>query len=151
LKEDIDKAEDIARKLSLELQGVPQEEIKTFFRRRLDEIPESLRGLVEPIVSATLIYGIKTGEISMRTTFDYVLLGAACLFMLASVVIAIVFPNPTGFQAGVFRTVSLLTGGAFAGFIPGMLNVTIGNWLKATGALAVFVILYLVNPASFVF
>lgn len=30
MKEDIDKAEDIARKLSLELQGVPQEEIKTF-------------------------------------------------------------------------------------------------------------------------
>jgi len=32
-------------------------------------------------------------------------------------------------------------------FIPGLLKVTLGKWLSATGAMAVFVIVYFFSPA----
>lgn len=57
MSESLKQAEEIARKLKLELQGLTQEEALELFHSRIDEIPEEYRGLVDGWVAATLVYG----------------------------------------------------------------------------------------------
>jgi len=72
-------------------------------------------------------------------------------FVALLVILAIKFPDPTPFQYTVFRTVlSLATAGA-AAMIPGFIDIQVSAatklLLRAGGALAVFVIIYFINPA----
>lgn len=69
------------------------------------------------------------------------------VFVIVLLVIAFVQPEPSSFQYAVFRTVLALAGAALVVVIPGFIEVTLGNWLRAGGALAVFVLLYFWNPA----
>jgi hypothetical protein len=79
---------------------------------------------------------------------------AAYLFGVAFVVvmlmIAVLFPRPTVFQVFVFRVVLALAAAGVAAMIPGFLNVELGTAVCAGGAIAVFVIIYFLNPASLV-
>src|SRR5260221_922596 len=63
----------------------------------------------------------------------------------------VVIPNPTHSQAQAFSVVLALAAGGFCSFLPGMLNVKLGIAKKvaigATGALAVFIIVYFFVPA----
>lgn len=77
-----------------------------------------------------------------------VLFGAA--FLVALLVLAVVFPTPTAFQYAVFRIVLSVAAAGFVSMTPGFLNVQIGNWLRAGGALAVFAVVYFFNPAALV-
>ena len=61
--------------------------------------------------------------------------------------IALIVPNPTGFQYTVFRIVLALSAGGFAGTFSGFLDVKWNGWIKAGGGLAVFVIVYFCVPA----
>lgn len=75
-------------------------------------------------------------------------------FVIVILIIAIRFPIPTPFQFFVFRVVLALSGAGLGGILSGFLSIVIGNqakpWLRAGGALAVFVLIYLVNPAKLI-
>lgn len=72
------------------------------------------------------------------------------IFVTTILVVAIFFPNPTDFQYTVFRIVLALAAGGVAAVVPGFIQVKFKSWLRAGGALAVFVIVYLVAPAALV-
>ncbi len=72
------------------------------------------------------------------------------VFVIAILVLAIVFPIPSPFQYQVFRIVLSLAAAGFVSMTPGFLQVTISNFLRAGGALAVFAIVYFYNPASLI-
>lgn len=72
------------------------------------------------------------------------------VFVIALLVLALFVPNPTPFQYTVFRVVLALAAAGAAAMIPGFLQVTIAEWLRAGGALAVFVIVFFYNPAQLV-
>jgi hypothetical protein len=77
-----------------------------------------------------------------------VLFGAA--FLVALLVLAIVFPQPTSFQYTVFRIVLAVAAAGFVSMTPGFLQVRISNWLRAGGALGVFIVIYFFSPAALV-
>ena len=64
--------------------------------------------------------------------------------------IAIFIPNPTEFQLFVFRIVLALAAGAFGALIPGFIEVEFKNWLRAGGALALFAIVFFLNPPALI-
>ena len=63
--------------------------------------------------------------------------------------IAIFFPEPKPFQYLIFRIVLALAAAGFAAPIPGLIHVDI-PYVKAGGAIAVFVIVFYFNPAALV-
>uniref|UniRef100_UPI004055D4EA Lcl C-terminal domain-containing protein n=1 Tax=Candidatus Electronema sp. TaxID=2698783 RepID=UPI004055D4EA len=73
-------------------------------------------------------------------------------FVAALLVLAIWFPQPTAFQYTVFRITLALAAAGIAGIIPGMIRLTVkpgtALLIHAGGALAVFVMVYLLAPAS---
>lgn len=71
-------------------------------------------------------------------------------FVVALLVLAFLVPDPTPFQYIIFRVVLALAVAGVAATIPGFLEVTVSDWLRAGGALAVFVVVYFNNPASLV-
>jgi hypothetical protein len=73
------------------------------------------------------------------------------IFVNAILILATVYPDPTVFQYTVFRIVLALAAAGVAAFVPGFLQVTISNWLRAGGAMAVFVIVYFYSPAQLVY
>ena len=85
----------------------------------------------------------KTIQIALAFIFGVVFVGTL-------MVAAIAIPNPSPFQFFVFRIVLALAAAGVAAMIPGFLEVKFGKWLRATGAIAVFAIVYLVNPAALV-
>ena len=77
-----------------------------------------------------------------------VLFGAS--FLVALLVLAVVFPQPTTFQYAVFRIVLSVSAAGFVSMTPGFLDLQIGNWLRAGGALAVFAVVYFFSPAALI-
>lgn len=73
-------------------------------------------------------------------------------FVAALLVLAIWFPKPTPFQYTVFRITLALAASGVAGVIPGMIRLKVQPGavllIHAGGALAVFVIVYLLAPAA---
>lgn len=72
------------------------------------------------------------------------------VFVSALIAIAAAIPEPTPFQYTIFRAVLALSAAGIAAMIPGFLEVNISTWLRAGGALGVFVVVYFYNPASLV-
>ena len=70
------------------------------------------------------------------------------VFVTAMVVLAMFYPNPTPYQYTVFRIVLALACAGVAAVIPGLLNVNLGTFAKAAGALAVFLIVFFYSPAQ---
>lgn len=73
-------------------------------------------------------------------------------FLVAILIIAIAIRELTPFRLFVFRTVLALAGAGFGAALPGLLNVTfkaIPNVvIEAGGAIALFVLIYKINPAQ---
>ena len=73
-------------------------------------------------------------------------------FVLIAIILAFSFPEPTPLQIRVILAVLSLGGGAFGTEISGMIKVNLSLGEKfvigATGAAAIFVILYFAVPAS---
>jgi VIT1/CCC1 family predicted Fe2+/Mn2+ transporter len=75
------------------------------------------------------------------------------VFLVVLLGIAIFVPNPTEFQLFVFRVVLALVSAAIAALVPGFLNIesqVYRSSIRAGGAIAVFVIVYLVNPPKLI-
>ncbi len=70
------------------------------------------------------------------------------VFVVALLFVALFVPNPTPFQYTVFRIVLALAAAGVAAMIPGFLQVTVSTWIRAGGALAIFVIVYFYAPAA---
>ncbi|EAS76023.1 hypothetical protein V12G01_14514 [Vibrio alginolyticus 12G01] len=72
------------------------------------------------------------------------------VFVIVLLAIAFIEPDPSSFQYNIFRVVLALAAAGVVAVLPGFIEVKFGKWLRATGALAVFVIVYFYNPASLV-
>jgi hypothetical protein len=76
------------------------------------------------------------------------------VFVTVLLSMAIFFPEPSAFQYQVFRIVLALAGAGVAAIIPGIFDLqtptSVGLVIRAGGALAVFGLIYLVNPAQLV-
>lgn len=72
------------------------------------------------------------------------------VFVSALLVLAIALPNPTQWQYQIFRFVLALAAAGVAAFIPGSLEISVSNWMKAGGALAVFALVVFKSPAALV-
>jgi hypothetical protein len=74
-------------------------------------------------------------------------------FLIALLVIAVLIPEPTDFQIFVFRLILAVAAGAFGSVIPGFLAVDgeVKKFsIRAGGALALFVIVYFLNPPALI-
>jgi ABC-type transport system involved in multi-copper enzyme maturation permease subunit len=72
------------------------------------------------------------------------------LFVGVLLAVAFFFPRPSAFQYVVFRIVLALASAGVAAFIPGFISVVVSRWVRAGGAMAVFVIVYFFSPANLV-
>lgn len=75
------------------------------------------------------------------------------VFVIVLLYLAIWFPEPTSFQVLVFRAVLALAAGACTTMLTGFLNVeSRGKWwtIRAGAGLAVFVVIYMLNPPALV-
>lgn len=73
---------------------------------------------------------------------------AGFFFLVTLVFIAIFIECPTNFQDNIFKTILALAAAAFAAAIPGLINVNYRGAITASGAIAVFVIVFLFKPAE---
>jgi hypothetical protein len=72
------------------------------------------------------------------------------VFIVVLLVLALFVPEPSPFQYTVFRIVLALAAAGAAAMIPGFIEFNIPGWLRAGGALAVFIVVFFYNPASLV-
>lgn len=70
------------------------------------------------------------------------------VFVIALLALAILFPEPTPFQYMVFRIVLSLAAAGVVVMVPGFLEITVPGWIRASGALGVFIVVYFYNPAT---
>lgn len=80
----------------------------------------------------------------------YLPVGIGLLLMLISFASAIIINNPTSSQFFVIRGMFSLAGAGIGACIPGWLNLDIKGYIKAGGALGIFIALWAINPPSFV-
>jgi len=76
-----------------------------------------------------------------------------CIFITALLVIAVVIPEPTIQQMLFFRVVLALAAAGVGAVIPGFFTIqgeVVKITLQAGGALALFVLIYLINPPNIV-
>lgn len=71
-------------------------------------------------------------------------------FLTTMLVIAILIPRPTDPQMLIFRIVASVAVAGIGAVIPGFLIVNIPPYVRAGGALALFVIVYMINPPALV-
>jgi hypothetical protein len=86
----------------------------------------------------------------IKSTQVYIAFSFGVIFIVALIVLAICFPDPTPFQYMVFRIVLALAAAGAGAIIPGFIEVNVPGWIRAGGAVAVFVIVFFYNPAMLV-
>jgi hypothetical protein len=84
------------------------------------------------------------------TTQRLVAFAFGVVFVIIMLVIAIWIPRPTESQWFTFRVVLALAAGGVGALIPGLINVEAGPYVRAGGALALFVLVYWFNPPKLV-
>ncbi|MEM7183488.1 MAG: hypothetical protein AAF518_21450 [Spirochaetota bacterium] len=72
------------------------------------------------------------------------------VFLLLLLGVVLFFKHPTEFQKNIITIVLALAGAGVAAMLPGSLRITANNYVKAGGAIAVFIIIYFFVPAQFV-
>ncbi|HUS06734.1 MAG TPA: hypothetical protein VMZ52_10575 [Bryobacteraceae bacterium] len=72
------------------------------------------------------------------------------LFITVMLVLSLVVGNPTPSQFFTFRLVLALAAAGFGAVIPGFISVNVSNVVRAGGAIALFVIVFLLNPPALV-
>jgi tetratricopeptide (TPR) repeat protein len=72
------------------------------------------------------------------------------VFFAVLATIAIFIPNPSEFQVLVFRVILATSGAGIGGAMPGLVIATIGPYFRGGGAMALFLIVYAVNPPAII-
>lgn len=72
------------------------------------------------------------------------------VFLATLLIIAIVTPNPTEFQIFIYRVVLAIAAAGIGALIPGVIVVNIRPYIRAGGAIVVFVIIFWFNPPALV-
>ncbi len=72
------------------------------------------------------------------------------VFLATMLVVAIRFPTPTEFQILVFRVVLALSAAGVGAIVPGFITVNIPHYIRAGGALALFIVVFKLNPPTLV-
>lgn len=93
---------------------------------------ESSRKFIDMTKKRQITYGIIVGTI----------------FLVALLIIGIIIECPTNSQNRIFTTILALAAASFSATIPGFINVKYRELITASGALAVFVIIFLLKPAD---
>lgn len=71
-------------------------------------------------------------------------------FVLTLLGLAVFVPSPTDAQFFVFRVVLALAAAGIGAIIPGLIEVSVSIYVRAGGAIALFVLVYLFNPPGLV-
>ena len=109
---------------------------------------KSVQQLFENAFLPTYGFTNEAQEFMGKTAQTIISISFGVAFIILLIILSIRFPEPTRFQYQVFRTVLALAGAGAAAAFPGFIEVKFGKWLRAGGALAVFAVLYFVNPAK---
>jgi hypothetical protein len=72
------------------------------------------------------------------------------VFVALMLIIAISIPNPSATQWFVFRVVLALAAAGIGAVIPGLIVVNVSKVVRAGGAIALFVLVYMLNPPQLV-
>lgn len=110
-------------------------------RRTLDKDVERDKPNQAP--SSSLLHSLLSWEKLLAFGFGVILIAA---FM----VLALKFPTPTTFQYTIFRIIMALAAAGIGAIIPGFIEVEVQKWLRAGGAMALFVVVYFFCPAQLV-
>lgn len=147
--EEIERAKDIAISLKYEVDGLSYRDKQEHIRKRVSEMPSDIRDIVEHLTFVGMFYSPEEKNLSQRNQIrsDRYLAAFGFFVLITSVIIAILLPAPTEYQAIIFRIYIALGAGALGALIPGFLSIDI-KWAKAGGALAVFLLVYVFDPAS---
>lgn len=70
------------------------------------------------------------------------------IFLVVILAMAILRPEPTPFEYTVFRVTLALAAAGVGAVLPGFIYVQISNWVRAGGALGLFLLVYLVSPVA---
>jgi hypothetical protein len=84
-----------------------------------------------------------TGKIDLNVALSFVF---GVTFVLVMLAFAVGYPNPTPFQVKVFVTVLALAAAGVGAVLPGYIDVGYKHWLRAGGAVALFAVVYLIQP-----
>jgi hypothetical protein len=114
----------------------------------LPAFPWIFLGLGLGLFLLTLLWLFDVREFMRKTDEKKLAYIFGVVFVVMLLAVALFVPNPTAFQYTVFRIVLALAAAGVAAMIPGFLEVTISTWLRAGGALAIFVIVYFYAPAA---
>ena len=138
------------RRIVAELLKVPPEEKLARLKQRISELPPELREPAEILVLQTeAIVDTKPPDQKWEKIAIFVF---GVVFVATMLLIALFVKYPTPFQLFVFRIVVALAGAGIGALIPGFLNIESTFQkasLRAGGALAIFVIIYTLNPPKF--
>ncbi|XOV68955.1 MAG: hypothetical protein ACFHU9_07170 [Fluviicola sp.] len=87
----------------------------------------------------------------MKFTFSkqFIIAGIiGVLFVVTLLIIAFTIECPTEFQNQIFKIIMALSAGAFAVMIPGAISINYKGVVSASGAIAVFVMVYFFSPST---
>jgi hypothetical protein len=146
--------ESVGHQLSKELKKIKTgPERVAFVKGRISMLPEDQRDKVEQFVVAVMFASKDDSVVNEAAPGKWekpAAVGFGIAFMVGLLALAIFVPHPTPFQYEVFRIVLSVGVAGFAACIPGLINVRLGGAIQATGALAVFAVVYFYNPAKLV-
>lgn len=91
-------------------------------------------------------YGIKSYMTKTKEkTIAYI---TGVIFLIGLLAFSIFVPTPTEFQYIICRIILSFAAAACVAFVPGFLEVNVKTWIRATGAVAAFVVVYFWAPAG---
>lgn len=122
-----------------------QRMVQTYLtKERISQVRSKLESADLPV------YGFDNHRLPIMNKNTQIVLSFVFGVVFISVMLLIAFlePNPSSFQYTIFRIVMALAAGGVVATFPGFIEVKFGKWLRAGGALAVFSVVYTINPAS---
>jgi|HubBroStandDraft_4_1064222.scaffolds.fasta_scaffold90937_1 hypothetical protein len=85
-----------------------------------------------------------TGSLDINVLLSFVF---GVLFLAVMLIFSVLYPNPTASQIRIWITALALSAAGVGAVLPGFLEVKYKSIVRATGALGLFVIVYLFQPA----
>ena len=130
-----------------DLLKAPEGEKLAQLKRAISNLPAEFRDAAE--MPALQTETLTREHASGQKLQPWQIATVGTLFIGVMIVIALLVKNPTPFQYQVFRVVLALAASGVAGALPGYLEIEskiLKNSIRAGGALAVFWIVYSINP-----